>query len=285
MIISVASGKGGTGKTTIAVNLARTLKGSVTLVDCDVEEPNDHLFLKGKRKSSEIVSNLIPRIDKSLCDGCGECSEFCQFNALAALGTETLVFPELCHSCGGCSLVCPNKAISEIPRRIGIIETVDVDNITLMQGIIDVGVASATPLVRALRKRLINRESMIILDVPPGTSCPVVASIQGTDYVVLVTEPTPFGLNDLKLAVGLVRELEIPFGVIINRMGIGDDRVHKYCENHNIKILLEIPNDRRIAEVYSEGGLIVENVPEYRGSFEGLLEKVEKDMLQNNYVV
>ncbi len=273
MKISIASGKGGTGKTTVSVNLARTLGGPVQLLDCDVEEPNAHLFLKGNKIKEEIVTIPIPQVDEALCDGCGECSKFCAYHAIITLGTTPLIFPEMCHGCGGCTLVCPTKAITEVGRRIGVVETMASENITLIGGRLDVGVAMAPPLIRAVKERLQNNLPAI-LDAPPGTSCPVIAAIRDTDMVLLVTEPTPFGLNDLTLAVDMVRALKIPFGVIVNRMGSGDDRVHDYCEKENIPILLEIPDDRRIAESYSRGILMVDALPEYRGLFHSLIEKV-----------
>jgi MinD superfamily P-loop ATPase len=273
MILAVASGKGGTGKTTVSVNLARVFGPDVGLLDCDVEEPNDHLFLKGTQRGEETVTIPVPQVDESLCDGCGECGRFCAYHAIVSFGTIPLVFPEMCHGCGGCAKVCPKKAIHEVGKRIGVVETIQAENITLIQGRLDVGVAMAPPLIRAVKARLRNGVPAI-LDAPPGTSCPVIATLRGTDFVALVTEPTPFGLHDLKLAVEMVRELRIPFGVVVNRVGIGDDRVHEFCGNEDIPILLEIPDDRRIAEVYSRGEIIVEALPEYLAHFERLREAV-----------
>ncbi|MEJ2202109.1 MAG: ATP-binding protein, partial [Desulfuromonadaceae bacterium] len=252
MKLAVASGKGGTGKTTVAVNLARTLEGVVHLLDCDVEEPNAHLFLQGRLKKERTVTIAIPQVDESRCDGCGECGRFCQFHAIVSFGTTPLVFPELCHGCGGCVKICPTKAISEIDRRIGVVETLEAGEITLTLGRLDVGVAMAPPLIRAVKDSL-RADEIAILDAPPGTSCPVIATLREVDYVLLVTEPTPFGLHDLKLAVAMVRELELPFGVVVNRMGSGDNRTHDFCRKEEIPILLEIPDDRRIAEAYSRG--------------------------------
>jgi MinD superfamily P-loop ATPase len=273
MILAVASGKGGTGKTTVSVNLARSIGSAVQLLDCDVEEPNDHLFLKGTSGPEEIVNVLVPKVDAARCDGCGACSSFCRFHAIAAIMKTAIVFPELCHSCDGCRLVCPQKAISEIDHRIGVIETMTSGNISLIQGRLDVGVAMSPPLIRAVKARL-NKDMMAILDAPPGTSCPVIAAIRNADCVLLVTEPTPFGLNDLKLAVDMVRDSGIPFGVIINRVGIGDNRVHDFCAEQNIPVLIEIPDDRRIAEAYSRGELIVDALPEYLELFKGLYDAV-----------
>lgn len=272
MILAVASGKGGTGKTTVSVNLAWMIGSDVQLLDCDVEEPNGHLFLKGELRGEETVSIPVPQVDESLCDGCGECSRFCEYHAIVTYGAAPLVFPEMCHGCGGCAMVCPKQAIREVDKRIGVVETVGAKSITLIQGRLDVGVAMTPPLIRAVKARL--RDGIpAILDAPPGTSCPVITAVQGADFIVLVTEPTPFGLHDLELAVSMVRELDIPFGVVVNRIGIGDDRVHKFCHEEEISILLEIPDDRRIAQAYSRGSLIVEALPEYRELFQSLIDK------------
>ncbi len=275
MIITVASGKGGTGKTTVAVNLARASGTDVQLLDCDVEAPNDHLFLHISEPEEEIFGVPIPEVNPSLCDACGDCSKFCQFNAIVTLKTGVLVFPELCHSCGGCVEICPHHALTEVNKRTGVIRTSTDGNIKLIQGLVDVGVSTVPPLIKAVKSRRKAGE-LTIIDAPPGASCPVIATIEGTDYVLLVTEPTPFGLNDLKLAVDMVRELKLPFGVVINRVGVGDDRVHQYCQKEDIAILLEIPDDRRIAEAYSRGELMVEALPEYNELFLSLLEKVSR---------
>ena len=273
MKIAIASGKGGTGKTTVAVNMARTLGVPIQLLDCDVEEPNAHLFLKGDKIKEEIVTIPIPEVDEALCDGCGECGKFCKYHAIVTFGTVPLIFPELCHGCGGCSMVCTLKAIEETGRRIGVVETTESDNITLIGGRLDVGVAMSPPLIRAVKERL-SDNMPAILDAPPGTSCPVIAAIRETDIILLVTEPTPFGLNDLSLAVEMVRQLQIPFAVIVNRMGSGDGRIHAFCNKENIPILMEIPDDRRIAESYSRGILMVDALPEYRNLFNQLIEKI-----------
>ena len=273
MKISVASGKGGTGKTTVSVNLARTMAIPVQLLDCDVEEPNAHLFLKSNEVKEEIVTIPVPQVNESLCDGCGECSKFCEYHAIVTFGTAPLIFPEMCHGCGGCALVCPPKAISKTGRRIGVVETRRSEDITLISGRLDIGVAMAPPLIRAVKEHLQNNGTSI-LDAPPGTSCPVITSVRDTDMVLLVTEPTPFGLHDLMLAVEMVRELQLPFGVIVNRMGSGDERVQAYCRRESIPILLEIPDDRRIAWHYSRGVLMVDALPEYRELFKTLLQKI-----------
>ena len=273
MIIAVASGKGGTGKTTIAVNLAYALDREVQLLDCDVEEPNAQLFLNGALLSTEEVTIPIPQIDASLCNGCGECSRFCEYNAIVSYGTMPLVFADMCHGCGGCMKVCPPQAIREVDHRIGVIETFSAGKITLVQGKMDIGAAMAPPLIRAVKRKTDNRIPML-LDAPPGTSCPVITTLRGADFVTLVTEPTPFGLNDLILAVETVREMDLPFGVIINRSGSGDARVNFYCADENIPILAEIPDDRKIAEAYSRGELIGKVFPEYRLIFEKIINDI-----------
>ncbi len=273
MIIAVASGKGGTGKTTIAVNLAYALDREVQLLDCDVEEPNAQLFLNGALLSTEEVTIPIPQIDASLCNGCGECSRFCEYNAIVSYGTMPLVFADMCHGCGGCMKVCPPQAIREVDHRIGVIETFSAGKITLIQGKLDIGAAMAPPLIRAVKRKMDNRIP-ILLDAPPGTSCPVITTLRGADFVALVTEPTPFGLNDLILAVETVREMDLPFGVIINRSGSGDARVNFYCADENIPILAEIPDDRKIAEAYSRGELIGKVFPEYRLIFEKIINDI-----------
>lgn len=272
MILAIASGKGGTGKTTVAVNLARVCGGSVQLLDCDVEEPNAHLFLRGAARPESVVEIPVPRVDQRLCDACGECARICQYHAILQLRGTPLVFPELCHGCGGCSRVCPRGAIRESGRRIGVVGVREAGPITLTQGRLDVGVALVPPLIRAVKARL-ERGVPAILDAPPGTSCPVIVTLRGADVAILVTEPTPFGLHDLTLAVAMVRELGLPCGVVVNRAGAGDGRVHAYCRAEGIPILLELPDDRRIAEAYSRGGLIVEVLPEYRDHFIRLLER------------
>ena len=274
MIVAIASGKGGTGKTSVAVNLARMLDTPIQLLDCDVEEPNAHLFLAGTPIGEETIHIAVPDFDADQCDACDKCVEFCQFNALASVGKTPLLFPELCHGCGGCMLVCPQDAIREKDYRIGVVRTARAGNITLKSGCLDVGVSLASTLVHALKERMEDGITTI-LDAPPGTACQAVATLRGSDFVVLVTEPTPFGLHDLTLAIDTVRALDLRFGVVINRVGVGDDRVQRYCANEGIPILLEIPDDRRVAEAYSRGELMVDALPEYRAYFAQLWQSIE----------
>jgi MinD superfamily P-loop ATPase len=266
MKIAVASGKGGTGKTTVAVNLALVSGENVRILDCDVEEPNCHLFLHPKILNSTEVTIMMPQIDPSKCNGCGECGRFCEFNAIASFGIKPLVFPEMCHGCGGCAKVCPQEAITEVARGIGVIEEGQAGAVSFVHGRLNIKEPMAPPIIKAVKTHAL-KDGLTIIDAPPGTSCPAIATMRECDFVVLVTEPTPFGLNDLILAVETVRQLGVPFGVVINRADAGDNRVLEYCQTEEIPILLAIPYDRRIAEAYSEGQMIVEAVPGLRDLF------------------
>jgi len=276
MRIAVASGKGGTGKTTVATNLAFVAARAgrrTAYVDCDVEEPNGHIFLKPQFEHASAVGTLIPRVDEDLCTHCGLCGEICQYSAIAAVEKAVLVFAELCHGCGGCSLVCPAGAITEVLHETGQVQVGRAGAVRFVHGRLNVGQPMSPPVIRAVRQAAPDEE-LVILDAPPGTSCPVIESIRGADFVVLVTEPTPFGLNDLKLAVEMVRALKLPLGVVINRAGMGDRETNAFCRQNRLAVLEEIPDDRRIAEAYSRGELAAEAIDEYGTLFEGLLEKV-----------
>ncbi len=269
--IAIASGKGGTGKTTVAVNLALVSAEPVQLLDCDVEAPNAHLFLAGRPQPDVVVSRLVPVVDESRCDGCGQCSRFCAFHAIIVPAKVPMIFPELCHSCGGCAMICPQRALHDEPQRIGVIKKQQHGHISLIYGQLDIGVSMAPPLIRSVKAQH-NRSMPAILDAPPGTSCPVVTTVTGADVVILVTEPTPFGLHDLTLAVDMVRTLHLPVAVVVNRMGIGDRRVHDYCLAQEVPVLLEIPDDRRIAEHYARGIAMVQAMAEYRHAFTHLAD-------------
>jgi len=275
MIISIASGKGGTGKTTIATNLAVALGTDVNLLDCDVEEPNDHIFIQPKITHTEKVSLKVPQVDMNKCSLCGKCQEICQFQAIVVVGKTALTFPELCHSCGGCMEVCPENAITEIDREMGIFEAGTRNGVAFAYGRLFVGQVMAVPAIERVRAA-VQPDKVNIIDAPPGTSCPVISSVKDTDFLILVTEPTPFGLNDLKLAVGMVKILAIPHGIVINRSDLGDDKVKEYAKEENIPILMEIPFDRQIAEIYSKGKLLVEELPEWKERFIHLYEDVVK---------
>ncbi len=266
MRIAIASGKGGTGKTTVAVNLAISLADvgvPVHYLDCDVEEPNGHIFLKPEIETSEEVGIPVPFVDERICVGCRKCAEICQYHAITVL-KKPLVFPELCHGCGGCALACPTGAITERERTIGVVETGRARRMRFTQGRLNVGEAVFPPLIRAVKKK-INGEGVALLDAPPGTSCPVVATVRDADFVVLVTEPTPFGLNDLRLAVEMLRQLNLRCGVVVNRADAGDRRVHEYCAADGVPVLLDIPHDRQVSEAYSRGHMAIDLIPEWRG--------------------
>ncbi len=277
MVISVASGKGGTGKTTVATNLAVALGKGVQFLDCDVEQPNAHLFLKPDIQESKIITVPVPAVDEDKCSLCGKCAEICQFRAIIVIGKTVLTFHELCHSCGGCMTVCPENAISATGREIGIVEKGVRNGIRFLHGRLRVGEAMSPPLIRKVRASA-KGEEITIIDAPPGTSCPVIAAMKGADFVLLVTEPTPFGLHDLKLAVGAVKVLGIPHGLVINRADLGDIKVREYASKEDIPILMEIPFDRRIAESYSRGELIVQTMPEWKQRFVSLYEEIKRQI-------
>jgi MinD superfamily P-loop ATPase len=283
MIISVASGKGGTGKTLVATSLALSLKDRhrVQLLDCDVEEPNDHIFLKPVFTRSEAVCIPIPEIDEKKCTFCGRCAEVCAYHAIAVFPKSILVFPHLCHGCGACSYLCPEKAISEKGREIGVVERGHSDGVDFAHGKLNVGEAMPTPVVRRVKEEA-NRDGIVIIDVSPGTSCPVVESIKGSDFCLLVTEPTPFGLNDLILAVETVKEIKVLCGMVINRAGVGNGKVEEYCLEENIPVLLTIPLDIEIARLYSKGITLVEGMPQWKESFIGLFDRIRELVNERN---
>ena len=277
MIISVASGKGGTGKTTVAINLALAiydgLPEKVQFLDCDVEQPNAHIFLQPEFNSSQSVAIPVPQVDKDKCDGCGKCSEVCTYNAIAVIKGKVLLFPELCHGCGGCFLLCPRQAITEGRREVGVVEKGKAGGLEFIQWKLRIVEAMSTPLIRAVKSRIAGDKTTII-DVPPGTSCPVIEAVKGSDFCILVTEPTPFGLNDLTLAADLLRSLQIPFGVVINRADVGDEKVDRYCREESLLILMRIPMDKEIAMAYSKGIPLIIDKPEWKNRFRNLYHQI-----------
>ena len=276
MIVAVASGKGGTGKTTVAVNLALSIE-NVQFLDCDVEEPNAHLLLHPKVSRREPVYIPVPVVNEQLCDYCGKCSEFCEYNAIFVSSNKILIFPELCHSCGGCAIVCPKKAISEEQHKIGTLNFGSSGDVELVYGELEVGEPLAVPVIKAVKKQM-KLDGNVVLDSPPGTSCPVIETVKGSDYCVLVTEPTPFGLHDLKITVEVLENMGIPFGVVVNRAGIGDKNVYEYCREKDIPVLLEIPYQRDIAEFYSRGVPFSLEIPEWKEKFRTLFERIKESV-------
>ena len=273
MIISIASGKGGTGKTTVAVNMALSLK-DVQILDCDVEEPNVHVLLQPKINETKPVYISTPLVDEEKCDRCGKCSEFCEYNALFVTPEKVLFFPQLCHSCGGCMLVCPRNAITEKNVEIGVVKTGMAEGVELVYGELNVGEPMPVPVIKAVKKQIESNKT-VIMDSPPGASCPVIESVYGSDYCLLVSEPTPFGLHDLKIMVQVLEGLKIPFGVVVNRAGIGDKKTYDFCEEKGLPILLEIPFQRKIAELYSRGIPFVVNMPEWKRKFQSLMDEIK----------
>ena len=277
MIIAVASGKGGTGKTTIATSLALAISDlSPIVLDCDVEAPNAHIFLQPQLKKSREVGILIPQVDEGKCTGCGHCAEVCQYHAIVCVANQVLVFPQLCHGCGSCSLHCPEEAIIEVSRPIGMLQAgLGTAGIRFARGVLNIGEPMAVPVIRELKRwQPFPDGGPVIIDASPGTSCPVVETVRGADFVLLITEPTPFGLHDLRLAVQLTRELDLPAGVVINRDGVGDSGVIEYCQSSGIPILMRIPLERRIGEAVARGHALVEALPEYLPQFRQLYDQI-----------
>ncbi|MBN1908634.1 MAG: ATP-binding protein [Pirellulales bacterium] len=279
MQIAIASGKGGTGKTTVATNLALVASRAgqrVAYLDCDVEEPNGHLFLKPRITERKPVGSLIPQVDATRCILCGKCGEICRFSAIVRVGDQILTYPEMCHSCGGCLLVCPVGAIRETSREIGTLETGQAEAIQFAHGLLNIGHPMSPPVIRAVKATEVEAD-LTIIDAPPGTSCPVIEAVREADFVLLVTEPTPFGLHDLKLAIEMVRLLGRPFGVVVNRAGLNGSELHAYCQAQRVPILAEIPDDRELAEAYSRGVMAADVSPEHAQRFTQLLEIIQSN--------
>jgi len=274
VIISVASGKGGTGKTLVATNLAMSLEFPCQLLDCDVEEPNAHLFLRPKIKKEEKVFKRVPKADVAKCQLCGKCQEVCVYNAIAVIGKKHLVFPQLCHGCGACQYFCQHGAIVEEKQEIGSVMAGESLHVDFIYGRMKIGEAMAPPIIRQVKSH-IRPEMVAIIDAPPGTSCPVIEAVKGSDFVILVTEPTPFGLNDFALSVEVLRKLNIPFGAVINRSDLGNQETEIFCQENKIDILMRIPFQKEIATAYSKGELIVEALPSFRKAFAGLWERIQ----------
>lgn len=271
--ISVLSGKGGTGKTTVSVNLAKTLKESF-YVDCDVEEPNGYLFLNPKIEYEKDVNVLIPEIDYGKCTLCGECVKACRFGAMTKLIKKILVFDHLCHSCGACYEICPYNAIREVPKKVGTIRKGKVDALDFIDGRLNYGEATGVPILREINKMIKDVAKPVIVDSPPGTSCSVIHSIEGSDFCILVTEPTPYGLHDLDLAVQLVKEMKMPMGIVINKAGERDELIEEYSQKEGIRVLAKIPFKRELAQAYSTGKLLIEVDEEIKNIFERLAKDV-----------
>ncbi len=278
--LAVASGKGGTGKTTVATNLAVTLARhgrAVTYVDCDVEAPNGHLFLKPTSVREDPVARLVPRVHQDRCIHCGMCARLCQFHAIVSLPDRTLVFEELCHACGGCALVCPARAITEVPYPMGVVKSGSVGAMHFVSGTLNVGEATSPPVIRTA-KRAAPPAPWLILDAPPGTACPMIETVRDCDYVVLVAEPTPFSLHDARLAADVLKTLKVPIGVVINRAQPGATEAREWCEQTRVPVLAEIPDSLDIARAYSEGQLIVEALPALRQVFDQLLQQLLSEL-------
>jgi len=279
MKIAIASGKGGTGKTTLSTNLAHFLATSerVVLADLDVEEPNSGLFIRGELQLREDKFKQIPHWLKEECSLCGNCQKVCNFHAIIKLGKQIMVFPELCHSCFACSELCPAKALPMLPQKMGELKHFILAGIDFIESKLDIGQEQAVPLIAQTWEYVdahFGNDRIKLFDSPPGTSCPVIEATKNADLVILITEPTPFGLHDLKLAVETMRELKKNFAVVINRFGIGNDDVIDYCGQEGIEILAKLPNDRRIAELYSRGELIYPKIPAFKAELQKIADYV-----------
>jgi MinD superfamily P-loop ATPase len=279
--IAIASGKGGTGKTTLSTNLAAFIaeKNQVALVDLDVEEPNSGLFISGTLKQEQPQYKMIPQWVADNCTLCGICHKSCNYHAILQLGKSILIFPELCHSCYACSELCPTQSLPMQAKKMGVIKEFEDGNLHFIESRLEIGEEQAVPLIKKTKKLVKENYSearYVIFDAPPGTSCPMIEATKDADFVILITEPTPFGLHDVNLAVEVVQKLNKPFGIVINRFGIGDNKIFEYCHQKNIPILAKIPNTKEIAKLYSSGKLIYDKIPEVKKALEEILEKITK---------
>ncbi|MDD2592562.1 MAG: ATP-binding protein [Erysipelotrichaceae bacterium] len=276
MKIAVLSGKGGTGKTLVSVNLA-TVSGKAVYIDCDVEEPNGHLFFKPVIEDVKKVTVKIPQVDQHLCDGCRKCVDFCRFNALAYVNKQWLLFDEICHSCGGCALVCPLHAITEIDKVIGEVKIGMSDQIKVISGFLNPGEVSGIPIIKQLFKEIVNEQEDILIDCPPGSACIVMESIKDADYCILVAEPTIFGEHNLKMVYELVKLFDKPFGVILNKYQDGFNPSEAFCLKENIKIIGKIPFDQELGTINSNGSLIINESVKYKELFESFLTCIKEE--------
>ncbi|WP_319371640.1 ATP-binding protein [uncultured Ilyobacter sp.] len=279
MKIAILSGKGGTGKTTVASNLSINIPGCIA-IDTDVEEPNLHIFLKPEIEKNNIVTKEYPVIDSSKCNLCGKCGNFCRYNAIIPAKDQVVVFKELCHDCGGCKIVCPKEAISYKKRVIGSIYSgISECGIPVKYGELNIGEISGVKIIKDLKKS-VEREKIVIIDSPPGTSCSTVAAVENSDYAIIVSEPTPFGVSDMKMVVEMLREMKIPFGVVVNKSGIGDNEIYEYCNSESLEILLEIPYSEDVARLYASGTTFSIKFPKYEKIFYNLFQKVKSEIIK-----
>ncbi len=273
--IAIASGKGGTGKTTFAVNLFAVVDEPVTLIDCDVEEPNCHLFLQTEPEKTERFSVLLPEVNFDKCTGCRRCAEVCRYNAMVVIDKKPMLFEELCHNCGGCARQCPQEAIKEVPKEVATINIATWRDKKFVYGLLDIGQARSSPVIDYLRKNFSNTDDgYTLIDCPPGTACPAVESVRGVDLLVLITEPTPFGINDLELAIKMGKALGLKQAVIVNRADLGAGDVKALCERYDVPIIGEIGFDKEIAKAYSQGKIISDVIESFRNICEGIWQRI-----------
>jgi len=284
MKIAIASGKGGTGKTTLSTNLSSYIaeKRNVVLTDLDVEEPNSGLFLNSELFFEEEKYKMIPEWNNVDCTLCGQCQDVCNYHAVIKIIDTIMVFPELCHSCYACSELCPTNSLPMVPKKMGELKHFKTDNFDFVESRLLIGEEQAVPLIKQTLDYVdenFDQDVVKIYDSPPGTSCPVIEATKDADFIILITEPTPFGLNDVILAIDTMKELKKDFAIVINRYGLGNDDIVKYCEENNIPIIAKIPNQRAIAELYSKGELLYKQIPEVKTELENIVSYLETHIL------